>query len=81
LTSTIESFSSATGGRCSGGATDGGDAVPLVEVEHVVEEANEDVLVLIGAEDPLEGEAGLGVREDGALHGCFGRLAIVSPRR
>jgi hypothetical protein len=38
----------------------GDDAVRLIEVEHVVEEGNEDVLVLLGAEDPLEGEVGLG---------------------
>jgi hypothetical protein len=52
---------------------DGDDAVPLIEVEHVVEECNEDVLVLLGAEDPLEREVGLGVCERGAGHGCFHR--------
>jgi len=54
---------------------DGDDAVRLIEVEHVVEEGDEDVLVLLGAEDPLEGEVGLGVCERGAGHGCFPRGA------
>jgi hypothetical protein len=53
---------------------DGGDAVGLVEVEHVVEERNQDVLMILGAEDPLEREVGLGVCEDRAGHGCFVRV-------
>jgi hypothetical protein len=69
----MESLSSATAGRCSGGSSSNlDDATGLVEIEHVIEEGDEDVLVLLGAEDPFEGEVGLGVGEGGAGHGDLG---------
>ena len=49
------------------------DPMRRIQLEHVVEERDEDVLVLLGAEDPLEREVGLGVRKDGTGHGLLGR--------
>ena len=56
--------------RCSGGQErDGVDAVGLVELEQVVEEAEQGGLVVLAPEDPLEHEVGFRIGEDRADHG------------
>jgi hypothetical protein len=78
LTSTIEYFSSLTLGRCSGGQQrDRLDAVGVVELEQIVQEAEQHGLVVLASEDALEHEVGLGVGEDRASHGP-GRTADPS---
>jgi hypothetical protein len=49
----------------------------VVEAEHVVEERDQDVLVLLGSEDPLEHEVGLGVGEGRAIHAAGARRATA----